>query len=238
MKQVKLIKNNKGFSLIEFIVVIAIMSITVGALSLSVSILTGSEAKKAFQKMEAVLDEARTGSMTRFNETLTISYLTGDASYDVATDTIVSSGDVDSDGYYAVLTMYAIKAAYSDAEKKHPVLDGSIEMANKEYRRLADGRAKLAIECVDSTGVHKYEIGDSSSDYIKFEFDRSTGLYKQITVKNGGSVKNIVYDSVARQFDVKDELSNVEVYITAHSGVRTYKMQLVGETGKHIRVND
>lgn len=238
MKQVKLAKNNKGFSLVELIVVIAIMAIAVGAVSLSVSLLTGSEANKAFQKLEAVLDEVRTGSMTRFNETLTISYLTGDANYDAATDTITSTGDVDSDGYYGIVTMYAIKAAYTDAEKKHPILDGSYEMANKEYRRLADGRAKLAIVCENASGSQEYAISDNSADYIKFEFDRATGLFTQITIKSGGAENKIVYDSIARQFNVAGGLSDVEVYITAHSGVRTYKMRLVGETGKHIRVND
>lgn len=237
MKQTRLKDNNMGLSLVELIVVIAIMSLAVGALTLSVSLLTGSEAKKAYHKIESVIDEARTGSMSRFNETLTIKYMPKDTTYSEGAGV---SGSIESDGYYGVLTMYALKAVAEagDTDVKHPTVDATgIEITNKETRKLSSKSATIAVVCKDATGEYEYTIGEDASNYIRFEFDRATGLYSKISVVGTSSNCVINYDRVARQFNIEGGASNVDVYITTHSGMRTYKTMLIGETGKHIKVD-
>lgn len=237
MNQTRLKVNNKGLSLVELIVVIAIMSIAVGSLTLSVSLMTGSEAKKAFQKIESVLDEARTGSMSRFNETLTIKYMEKDTTYSEGTGV---SGTIESDGYYGVLTMYALKAVAEsgDTDLKHPTVDATgIEVSNKETRKLSNKTPSIAIVCKDAVGTYEFPISDSSSDYIRFEFNRSTGLYSKITVVGTAGTKTINYDSATRRFSIDGGAGNVDVFITAHSGMRKYTMKLIGETGKHVRID-
>ena len=64
----KNVNNNKGFSLVELIVIIAIMAIVTGGAVLSISMATGSEARKVFQKIDAELNEVKTESMTRYGE--------------------------------------------------------------------------------------------------------------------------------------------------------------------------
>lgn len=236
MKQTRLKENNKGLSLVELIVVIAIMCIAVGSLSLSMSLVTGAEAKKAYQKIDSIIDEARTGSMSRFNETLTIKYMEKDTAYSEGGGL---SGSIESDGYYGVLTMYALKAvaATGDTEIKHPTVDTTgIEVSSKETRKLSNKTPTIAVVCKDATGEYKFPIGADATSYIRFEFDRSTGLYSKITVVGSAGTKVINYDSVARQFNIDGGASNVDVYITAHSGMRTYTMKLIGETGKRIKV--
>lgn len=236
MKQTRLKDNNKGLSLVELIVVVAIMCIAVGSLSLSMSLVTGAEAKKAFQKIESVIDEARTGSMSRFNETLTIKYMAKDTTYSEGSGV---SGSIESDGYYGVLTMYALKAvaATGDTELKHPTVDTTgVEVSSKETRKLANKTPTISVVCKDAAGEYTFPIGTDASSYIRFEFDRSSGLYSKITVVGTAGNKVINYDSVARQFNIVGGASNVDVYITAHSGMRTYTMKLIGETGKHVRI--
>ena len=93
--------NNEGFSLVEIIVVIAIMAIAIGTVALSVSMVTGAESRKAFKKIESLIDEARTGAMSRFGQELQIKYLTKDTTYD-GTDV---TGSVDSNGFYGIMKL-------------------------------------------------------------------------------------------------------------------------------------
>lgn len=60
--------NNKGYSLIELLVVIAIMSVLVGGISISTSLLFSKDAYKAAKKIDDMLAETRTLSMSRKGE--------------------------------------------------------------------------------------------------------------------------------------------------------------------------
>lgn len=237
MKLTRLKKNNKGLSLVELIAIIAIMSIAVGALTLSMSLVTGAEAKKAFSKIEAVIDEARTGSMSRFNETLTIKYIAKDTTYSEGSGV---SGTISADGYYGELTMYALKVQgeSGDTDLKHPTIDRTDEtVSGRETRQLCNKTPQIAVVCKNASSEIEYPISDNGTDFIKFEFNRSTGLYSKITVKGESGNTVINYDSVARTFNIEGGASNVDVFITAKSGMRKYTMKLIGETGKHIMVD-
>lgn len=58
-------KNNKGYSIQELIVVIAIMAILVGGLTLSVSILIGWDAKECAEEIENHLNHVRTNALSK-----------------------------------------------------------------------------------------------------------------------------------------------------------------------------
>ena len=75
MRKISAYKNNSGFSLVELIVIIAIITIVSAGSILSLSMLTGADARKAFEKIEAELNEAKTGSMSRYDEDMTVKYL-------------------------------------------------------------------------------------------------------------------------------------------------------------------
>ena len=50
--------KNRGYSLIELIVVIAIMSVMTGMIALSISLVLGTEAKESTKNLVAYLNEA------------------------------------------------------------------------------------------------------------------------------------------------------------------------------------
>lgn len=58
-------KKNKGFSLVELVVVMAIMAIMAGAVTIALS--PGKDAKECMQKLEASLNKGRLDSMSKRN---------------------------------------------------------------------------------------------------------------------------------------------------------------------------
>lgn len=202
MKSVNKTNNNKGFSLVELIVIIAIISIAAGTLALSVSLVVGSEAKKAVQKIEASLDSAKTGAMSRYSETLTIQYLDKD----------VSDGR-DVAGFYAVETIETLKKGSGTTPVDHRTV-------GKEQRRLCDARVDMVLTYDDGGSSASTTIEKDGSNSFIFEYDRGTGLFKNIGI--GDSSGGVTY-------------YGQPISLECTSGLRTYKIKFLPETGKHVR---
>ena len=81
-------KNDKGFSLIELVVVIAIMAILVGLIVVSLSTVFGTKALECAEKVSAKIDSVKTGSVSLYNETMELKY--------------------DTDGYYTECGVFTI----------------------------------------------------------------------------------------------------------------------------------
>ena len=151
------IADNKGFSLIELIAIVAIMAVMIGMGSLSISLLTGSEAKQAAEKIGAHLDEAKTGSMSRYSEDLNIVYVSNPDDYDWA----------DKEGYYAVMQMTTLASTPSGMPTEVSI--------GSEHRYLCNDRVNMTLT---SSGAGTYNV--STTGGIGFMFDRTTGLYSDI----------------------------------------------------------
>lgn len=68
----KLIDNQQGFSLVELIVVIAIMGVlAVGGL-ISLSLVSGQHVKSCYKELEAHLQQARLMAMSKADASLTV----------------------------------------------------------------------------------------------------------------------------------------------------------------------
>lgn len=214
MKELVCRDNNKGFSLVELIVIMAIMALSIGAVSLSVSLVTGSEAKKAFEKIEAQLDEAKTGAMSRFDETLEIKYLTVDADFD---ESNLSGYDQSKEGFYAVKEMKTLAGNATTEPGHYKPAESSL---GTEQVYLADKRVEMVIEVKDpvSGAVTEHTINGGSAN-VKFSFQRATGLYGNVTGTDAEGAT----------------ISGEPVSLSAKSGMKTYKMKFVKETGRHIR---
>lgn len=62
-------KNNKGFSLVELIVVIAIMSVLLGIFVYSISLVSGRDAQKCANNISDALDQAKSYAMAKSGST-------------------------------------------------------------------------------------------------------------------------------------------------------------------------
>lgn len=157
--------NDSGFSLVELIVVIAIMAVLLGMISISLSVLFGSEAKQAYYKMNAELNDAKTSSMSRFDETLTLLYMTKN-----------EAAGIDTDGYYCKIAVYTIDKDAADLKK----------VIGEEYRRI--GSKKVEINAyVDGSPT---PIALSTASTLDIVYDRSTGALKKANLDGSEHVLN------------------------------------------------
>ncbi len=58
-------KNNKGFSYVELIIVLAILAVLIGMVSISMGLISRTNVAKAADKLENTLNQARTTAMAR-----------------------------------------------------------------------------------------------------------------------------------------------------------------------------
>lgn len=210
MKTVRKEINNKGFSLVELIVIMAIMVVAIGMASLSVSILTGSEAKQACEKISAQLNEVKTGSMARMDEDFNVVYV---ADPDT-TDTVWA----DKAGYYVVKQMYTFEKDDTSAKGYKSVCSGV------EHRYLCNDRVTMTFAYDGGT-----EDEIPSGKGIGILFDRATGLYKGVKVncvlESDGSINGT-------------EVDKQPVSLTMKSGLKSYRIDFISETGKHQIVKE
>ena len=150
-------ENNRGYSLIELIVIVAIIALMVGMGSLAVSLLTGSDAKQACEKISAQLNEAKTGSMSRYDEDLNIVLVSDPTLYDWA----------DKPGYYAVKQMWTLGANTGSGYAMPEMVP-----SGQEHRYICKASVNMELT---------YEGGSvNGPDGFGFRFDRSKGLFKGV----------------------------------------------------------
>ncbi len=202
--------GNRGFSLIELIAIIAIMALMIGMGSLALSLLVGSEAKQAAEKIGAQLNEVKTGAMSRYSEDINIVYVPDATLYDWA----------DRDGYYVVKQMTTLGATTTSSGVYNPT-----EVAlGAEHRYLCNNR--VSMELTTSSGGGTYPVNSGTAG-IGFTFDRATGLYSLVktncTLTGSGTIDEPNVVAVAAQPQKLD--------IT--SGMKTYTIEFYADTGKH-----
>lgn len=133
-------KNNKGYSIQELIVVIAIMAILVGGLTLSVSILIGWDAKECAEEIENHLNHVRTNALSKVSAEMRLT----------------------RDGVTDEYSVEYVEYNYQD--------DGSgglIDVANTSKTFLL-GKEKVTIECFFDDGTDMI-ISDVNSISVGFD---------------------------------------------------------------------
>ncbi len=181
-------KNNKGLSLVELIVVIALMAVLIGLTTLSISLLFGTQAKACAQNVSGMLNETKTGCMSRYDETMTLSYRP-------KTD---PDEAIISDGYYSENFVSTIG---SNAQEM-PVGDSQI-------RKMGTSRVVITVYLTDGSS---FELGQTEK--ITISFKRASGAFDKVVVN--GTEKDAYIDKM-----------------TFQSGLRTFTITMVPETGKH-----
>lgn len=171
-------KNNKGYTLIELIVVIAIMAVMIGFGILSMSLLLGTQAKGCAQKVSGQLNETKTGCLSRYNETMTLSYKTKG-----------SDPAIESDGYYAENFIYSID---KNADK--------YVLTNSEIRKMGSKKVVITVFLTDGSS---FELGTTQS--VTVSFNRSTGGFERVTVNGAETneyIEKMTFSSGARTYTI------------------------------------
>lgn len=192
-------RDNRGFSLVELIVIMAIMTVTVGALALSISLISGSEAKEAARKFNAQIDEARTGSMSRYDEDLTIKYMEKD-----------TDNGIDTPGFYTVKEITTIE---HDTSKRTDPTDTSLigsykaKVIGSEHRYLSKDRVKISVEFYNGSEVVTKPVEpNTAGNDLTLKFDRTTGLLDKFlyagTAYNASNLKAVYFETSIRKFRI------------------------------------
>lgn len=196
--------NNKGFSLVELIVIIAIMAVAIGFAAWSLRLIFGSEARQCATKFSADLNEVKTSSMARYSQSISFGYL--DETSGVA---VVDSAS--KAGFYSTKTTYYLT---KDASTNMPVKVNDVGAS--EHRKLGSGKVSVSISYFDgSADVDDEPIDGSNTKSITIFYNRATGLFDGISVNGteyaGGYPKEITFSY----------------------GMKTYKIIFDQETGTH-----
>jgi prepilin-type N-terminal cleavage/methylation domain-containing protein len=170
-------QNNRGFSLVELIVVISIMSILVGLVSVGAGTLSGKKAKVARDKLISSLDNVRTQTMGKES--------------------------IDATLYYdSASSQYVLQYTYTNTTKKSGESSNSSDVTvNKAigssqciiYYAVTGNSTGIstAQDCEDNLSANKV-TGDQA---LEFSFNRSSGeltAYTVVTGDDGSSTRTQV----------------------------------------------
>lgn len=203
--------DDKGLSLVELIVVIAIMAVMIGAGGFTISMLSGAEAKQAVQKFYAQLNDVKTGTMTKAAEEMIIRYIEVN---DANKESYAKKG-VDSSGYYADKCVYTImnnentdssriKTAYADTH---------------EYTKLASKKVSINVKTSISDDN---ELDDTGAKGYLFAFNRRTGAFEEVSNVSVSGETLAVGSSLGELVEV-----------TFKCGLKTYTLEVNSDAGTY-----
>lgn len=173
-------KKNKGFSLVELVVVIAIMSVLVGISAFGIGMLSGRPAQKASARFRSNLDRIRTVSMGKTSASMEL-YVTGDGVYTKETVNGVSKDAV-------MLGPKSVSCAYSVAGGSEVALAAGDKITIVFDR--SDGSLKSVVVS-GSVSTTIYEAGSTTGiNEIDFIFTKANKKYNVSIVPITGRVSN------------------------------------------------
>jgi len=170
-------KDNKGFSLVELIIVVAIMAVLTGFIFFSFSLLTGQEARQCAVNLSTALDKEKNYALTRSG--------TADCYLEITKET---------DGYYAAY--YAPKNALVDGT-------GSGDFVLLDKEKIGKQRVSISCEINGSTVVLtgsplRITYNRITGAFKNVSAGGSSGSCEKITVELGRTYEFTLYPATGK----------------------------------------
>lgn len=196
-------ENNKGFSLLEIIIVISITIILLGAVSLNSGTFSGSKVRECGQKISNQLNSTKTGSMSRFDESMEISYKEGG-----------SMASVTSDGIYTENKSYTVQPTKvnPDPNTQTEAQVNQMAITGSEIRKVGEKKIVVVVTLTDGSEV---KIGDGLNNRVLVSYNRTSGAQDAVVV-NGTEMPGVYIKTIA-----------------ATLGNRSSVITMYHKTGKH-----
>lgn len=152
-------RDNKGFSLVELVVVVALLAIVGGFMAYSFAIVTGQEARQCANNLSTALSKAKNYALTKSGSS--------DAYMELSKET---------NGAYVV--QYFVPASPVDAGAVPGSESGDYIQLDKE----TVGKRAVEITCF-LQGGSSFKITESS--HLRIYYDRISGAFKEAVWVNG-----------------------------------------------------
>ena len=176
-------RDNKGFSLIELVVTVALMAIVTGFLAYSFSLVTGQEAKQCAGNLSTALDRAKNYALTK------------SGSSDAYMELLKEPG-----GGYVVQFFVPAKPWQKNA------VIGTADYVLQDT--LDVGKSAVQITCLFEDGS---TFSISQSSHLRIYYDRISGAFKKAVWVDGGTEVEGSCRSITIERGKKFELTLVEV---------------------------
>lgn len=152
-------KDNKGFSMVELVIVIALIAVLGSVLVYSFSLVTGQEARQCANNISTVLDKAKNYSLTKS--------ASSDAYVEISKE---ASGEY-------VATYYAPDSPINDS-----AVPGSADYVQLENENIGKRTVRVTVSL---EGGASSEINETTS--LRIYYDRVSGAFKEAVIVSGTS---------------------------------------------------
>lgn len=215
-------KDNKGFSLVELVIILAIIAALGSAMFYSFTLMTGQYARECANNLSTALDKEKNYALTR------------SASVDCYME-IVKDGNSYVARYYVPESAIATAIEPGTGNYTGDWNGNGADWLLAEELKIGKSRVNITYQLGSGSEI---TIDDDTS--VKFVYDRISGAMKAIVESDAsepaaaGGVRRgyIPPDAEAAVHNLKDE-SVDEVIIDLVNG-RRYEIKIFAGTGKHV----
>ncbi|MBD5519721.1 MAG: type II secretion system protein [Lachnospiraceae bacterium] len=208
-------KDNKGFSLIEMVIILAIMAALSGTIFYSFTLMTGQYSRECANNLSTALDKEKNYALTR------------SASVDCYMEVV-------KDGNSYVARYYVPESAIADGTDANS--NGADWLFAEEFKI---GKARVNLTCQIGSGS-EITIDDDTS--VKFVYNRISGAMKAIVESDAtepAAAGGVRRGYIPPDSEPKVHTLNGDKVIVASSYGRRYEIEVYTATGKHVlsRIN-
>ena len=218
-------KDNKGFSLVELVIVLAIIAALSGTIFYSFSLMTGQYARECANNISTALEKEKNYALTR------------SASVDCYME-IVKDGNSYVARYYVPESAIAIGGAPPSYDSNG---NGADWLFVEEYK-IGKSRVNLTYKIGEDGSEVAIDDNPDHPESVKFVYDRISGALKAVVGsdgsepdKAGGTRRGgISLDGDSEVYNFNEDANRGKKVIIASSYGRRYEIEIFTATGKHV----